>query len=116
MARVTKTQKLEAVLATLMATEGTEAQVAFIEAEIALLAKRAGAERKPTKGQKENVKTKVDIVLFLEGTEAGACATDVGVAVGVSVQKASQLLKQLVEANHVTRTEGTGKVKTNFTV
>jgi hypothetical protein len=83
---------------------GTDEQVAFIDAQIALLDKRSAAGRKPTAGQVANEDLK------------GFIATEVAKAMDVTVQKASQLLRQLVLEGTVIRTEGKGKEKTTFAV
>jgi Fic family protein len=88
------------------------AQKAFVEHEIELIDKRKNAPRKPTAEQKANEALKARIVDELP-TE-GATATDIANGLEVSVQKASQLLRQLVEAGFVTRVEGKGKNKTLF--
>lgn len=111
---MTKRETFEGILAVL-AESGTDKQVAFIEKEIATLEKRASAERKPTASQLEGEVLKGAMVTVLADTE-GMTATDLGTAVGISVQRASQLLKQLVTAGTVTRVEGKGKTKTVFTV
>lgn len=66
--------------------------------------RKANGDRKPTKNQiaNEGLKDKM-----LEILGEGLTATDAGKAVGISVQKASALLKQMVAANEVIRvTEG----------
>lgn len=60
------------------------------------------AVRKPTKTQKENVGIKADILAVLE--ERGALtATAIGEALGISCQKASALLKQMVDNGEVAK-------------
>ena len=58
--------------------------------------------KKPTKAQAENEGIKVAIVEALAETE-GMTATAVGNAVGVTVQRATALLKQLVTEGKVER-------------
>jgi predicted HTH transcriptional regulator len=61
------------------------------------LEKRHSGERKPTKVQKENESLKEDIFAYI--SENGAKrATDVAIYFGISGQKASALLKQIVES------------------
>ena len=63
---------------------------------VAQLEKRATGERKPSKTQvaNEGVKAEILEVLTSEGTQCG----EIAVKVGISGQKCSALLKQLVEA------------------
>lgn len=76
----------------------TEEQFDFLK-ERALKSVRKGSPRKGlTKTQKENEGIKDAL---LEALGEGLTATDAGKAVGISVQKASALLKQLVEAGAV---------------
>lgn len=62
----------------------------------ATLEKRGTASRKPTKTQKENESVKAQIldILSSDGRQCGEIAN----AVGISGQKCSALLKQLVES------------------
>lgn len=113
--KVTKFEKFELVKAVLEAKGETEL-VEFVENEQALLAKRAGKNRGLTKTQKENEVFKVQVVENLTAVAEGATATEVAKGLGenFTVQRAAQLLKQLVEAGLVTRVEGKGKEKTRF--
>ena len=66
------------------------------------LENRASGKRGMTATQKANVGVKEAIANFLaDGTVRSA--TEVGEAVGITNQKASALLKQMVEANAVTK-------------
>ena len=116
MAKVTKRDRFIEIATVLEQIEDTEALVEFIDGEIALLDKRAAKPRKPTADQIANEGLKDEIVEILGEADAGRTATEVAVALDVSVQKASQLLRQLVIAGRVTRVEGKGKTKTVFTV
>jgi predicted PP-loop superfamily ATPase len=113
MAKITKRDNFVAIVEMLEAIDGTEDKVEFIEAQIALLDKRKTGERKMTKTQAENVELKAVIAEVLDGTD-NATATDVATALDVSVQKASQLLRQMIAEGTVARTEGKGKDKTTF--
>ena len=62
--------------------------------------RKSNGVRKPTKNQVANEGLKADIVNALG---EGLTATDAGKAVGISVQKASALLKQLVDAGEVVK-------------
>jgi hypothetical protein len=114
-AKVTKRDNFVAIADILEGIDGASDLVDFIDAQIAMLDKRKGAERKMTAVQLANVALKSDIVEVL--TEVGsATATDVGATLDISVQKASQLLRQLTLDGEIVRTEGKGKEKTTFAV
>ena len=71
----------------------------------AQLAKRNAGERKPTKTQVANENVKAEILTFLANGEKHT-ATEIMTAVGIeSNQKATALLKQLKEAELITREE-----------
>lgn len=61
----------------------------------AQLVKRASGERKPTKAQRENEGVKNEILAVL--TTEGKQCKDIAEAVGISGQKCSALLKQMVD-------------------
>lgn len=83
--------------------------------ERALKSIRKPSERKgPTKAQKENEGIKATIAETLADAEKAMTATEVGNAVGISCQKASALLKQMVDAGTATKAKE-GKA-TVFTV
>lgn len=67
-----------------------------LEALKAQLAKRNKGERKPTKTQRENEGVKAQIADLL--TNEGKQCKDIAEALGISGQKCSALLKQMVEA------------------
>ena len=67
-----------------------------LEALKTQLAKRNSGERKPTKTQRENESVKADILGVL--SDEGKQCKDIAEAVGISGQKCSALLKQLVDA------------------
>lgn len=77
----------------------------------AQLAKRnsSGALKKPTKTQNENEQFKVKIVDFLTEEVDGMTATEVGSALGVTCQRASAILNQMVK-NEVVAKVKEGKV------
>lgn len=86
----------------------TEEQFAFLVERALKSVRKSTGERKPTKVQKENehLKSKMfDAIAVAEGMTA----TDAGKAVGISVQKASALLKQLIESGEVVKVKD-GKV------
>jgi predicted transcriptional regulator len=115
MAKMTKLDRLGLVRDALVEAGETEL-VTFVEKEMETLEKRKGAERKPTKDQEANMALKADMVDFLADAEVGVTATELATEFDVSVQKVAQLVKQLVTAGEVTRTEGKGKEKTTFSV
>lgn len=67
-----------------------------LEALKAQLAKRNSGERKPTKTQRENEGIKAEILEVL--SDEGKQCKDIAKAVGVTGQKCSALLKQMIEA------------------
>lgn len=117
MAKVTKRERFEQVIAVLETIEGTEELVAFAEREKEILAKRAGKERKPTATQVANEAVKAEILEVLaEAGAEGVTATEVGTALELSTQKVSALVRQLVLSGQAERVEGKGKTKTIFKV
>lgn len=116
MAKMTKREQFVEVATVLEGLEGTEALVEFIDHEISLIDKRKSAPRKATPAQLENESLKVTIVDILSEVDEGRTATDVANGLGVSVQKASQLLRQLVAEGQVSKTEAHGKTKATFAV
>lgn len=74
----------------------TEETIEKLQALKAQLVKRASGERKPTKVQRENEGVKSEILAVL--TSEGKQCKEISEAVGVSGQKCSALLKQLVES------------------
>ena len=112
MARITKRENLVAI-AEVLTNAGNVELAEFVNKEIATLDKRAAAPRKMTKEQRINEDIKLNILGSL-GEAGPQTATDVANSEGISVQKASQLLRQLREVGLVTRTEAHGNVKTMF--
>ena len=81
----------------------TDEHIEKLTALKASLEKRASGERKPTATQKANVEVKGKIAEFLaDGTLR--TATEIGDALGISNQKASALLKQMVDNGSVVKT------------
>lgn len=74
----------------------TEETIEKLQALKAQLVKRANGERKPTKVQRENEGVKSEILAVL--TSEGKQCKEISEAVGISGQKCSALLKQLVES------------------
>ena len=94
----------------------TEQEVAFIDHELELLAKKNSADKKPTKAQVENEGIKAEI---LEGMVGGKAYTitdlikSIPAIAELSNQRVSALVRQLVEDKLVVRTED--KRKAYFT-
>ncbi len=120
--RITKAMRFEDIKALLNGqpvTYGTsiEDAVDFIDHEVGLLAKKnSGENKKPTKAQEENESYKALILEFLAtlpDDKMGATCTEIikGVAEfeGFSTQKISPLVRQLMAADKVTKTEVKGK-------
>ena len=78
----------------------TEEDFNFLVERALKSVRKSNGVRKPTKNQVANESLKADIVNALG---EGLTATDAGKAVGISVQKASALLKQLVDAGEVVK-------------
>lgn len=91
----------------------TEDQFNFLVERALKSVRKSTGERKPTKVQKENEGIKAQMREVLADSE-GMTATAVGKAVDISVQKASALLKQMVDSGEVVKAKD-GKA-TIFTV
>lgn len=120
--RITKAMRFEDIKALLngdSVTYGTTIEEAmdFIDNEVRLLAKKnSGENKKQTKTQQENEGYKALILEFLAtlpDDKAGVTCTEIikGVAEfdGFSTQKISPLVRQLMAADKVTKTEVKGK-------
>lgn len=66
--------------------------------------KRKNAPKKPSKTSVENAPVADAIVEFLDGVQGTAVAKDIAAAVGVSVQKASAILRGLADEGRVKKT------------
>ena len=114
--KVTKAQMF-AQIKSVPAVAENEDMVAFIDHELELLAKKS-ANKKPTKVQEENEVLKDTIVEVLAQFENGATVSEVLGAddafKGLSNQKVSALLKQLVDEKKVAKS--TDKKKSIFSV
>lgn len=84
----------------------TEEDFNFLVERALKSVRKSTGERKPTKNQVANEGLKGEIFGILG---EGLTATDAGKAVGISVQKASALLKQMVDAGEVVKVKD-GKV------
>ena len=96
-------------LSTIETAEATEAWN-ILQKEIERLERNAlkakNGERKLTKTQRENVELKIQITGILTNRENGVQAKEIAAEMGLSIQKVSALLKQLVAEGHVMKTEG----------
>ena len=107
--KLTKRDNFNALLAIPAVAENADL-VAFIEHEVELLDKKNSAERKPTPKQVENAGFKSDILAWMK-PDAKYLSADVVkgvpsiVAAGVSVQRVSAMLTQLVNDGAIVRTE-----------
>ena len=105
----TKRDRFNALLAIPAVAEDAEL-VEFINHEIELLDKKNTAERKPTAKQVENAGFKADILAWMEPDTKYLCA-DVAkgvpsiIAAGISVNRVTAMLTQLVNDGAVIRTE-----------
>ena len=95
------------------ATFSAEEVKAKLEAMLTAYEKKAATPKTPTKTQQENEPVKQAIVALLKDSPSPLTASDVAASVGVSVQKASALLSQLVTAGLAQRVPE--KRKTYFT-
>ena len=102
--KMTYVNALDVVLA---GGEMTDEVIEKLNALKASLVKRNAktGTRKPTKTQKENAEIKAQIVEFLADKDPMK-AGDIGAAFEFSTQKASALLKQLVDEGIVVKGEG----------
>lgn len=99
-----KMTKKEMFSAMLTKYDFNEAEVAFIEHELELLAKKNSAEHKQTKAQKENAELAVKVVETLEPNMLYT-VSDVCKLMGIeSNQKMTHILTALVEDGKVVRT------------
>lgn len=101
---MTKTEMFAAIRANLVDAE----QIAFIDHEIEMIAKRnANRSSKPSKAQLEKDALRAQIVDFLSENERATCA-QVAEAVGVTLHSATGLLTTL-RKSHVVRRDYEGK-------
>lgn len=116
--RITKAQRFEDIKALLNGGKvvyGTTAEdaCAFIDKELALLAKKNTSDKKPTKTQEENEGHKAKILDFLSTCAEGVTCTDIQKGVpdfaDFNNQKIAALVRQLVEAGKVNKDVVKGK-------
>ena len=107
MTNMTKVQKFTAIAKALegVTLDGFDAQ-AFLASEIALVNKRnARKSSTPTKTQKENESLKEKILEIMANSENAMTATEVGKVLGLTPQKVSALMKQLIADGKVEKTK-----------
>ena len=106
--RLTYTTALDTVLDTCDLTDELREKLEALKASLVKRNAKTG-ERKPTKTQRENAELKAQFAEFVAGTE-GVRAKDVAEHFELTTQKASALLKQLVDEGALVKVEGEKKV------
>jgi hypothetical protein len=101
----TKRELFETLLVFASAAEAEGWILDGLQHELDLLAKRASAKGGDAKKKAAQRAVKDDIIIALEDAESPMKATPIADAIGVSVQKASALLRQMVLDGEVTRIE-----------
>ena len=104
MTKMTYAQAIDMALEGKVDAEVTEKLTALKEQ----LAKRGSGKRGPTKTQREGLELMERLVEVVADADEGVTATEAGAAVGVTCQRASALLKKLVDDERV-RKEKVGK-------
>lgn len=94
---------IDALNAALTADLSTEVKDKLTALKEQLMKRNASKSDKPTKTQKENAEIKARIHEFLTHTLQGVKCGDVATACGISGQKASALLSQMVTAGEVVK-------------
>ena len=116
--RITKAMRFEDIKALLNGEEVKHCTTVadackFCDSELALLAKKNTSDKKPTKTQEQNEGYKAMILDFLRGCSEGVTCTDVQKGVTefaeFNNQKIAALMRQLVDANKVTKAVVKGK-------
>ena len=102
--KVTKKEMFGEVIA-LAEQAGRQDIVDFANHEIELLAKRNSADSKAkAKKAAENAELANKVVEFLAGVDAPVATLEIATAVGISTQKATPILKGLVDEKRVVET------------
>ena len=105
--KLTKADKF-AMLKAIPAVAENEVLVEFIDHEVALLAKKNSAEKKPTAQQTANEAVKAAIIESMEPNRLytiGEMIKEIPACAGMSTSKVSALVRQLKESGAVKRTE-----------
>lgn len=113
MAQMTYAQAIQYVIDNGMSVKGQDDEVFNdacdrLEALKAQLAKRGSGKHGLTKTQKEGLELMERLIEVVADAEEGVTATEAGAAVGVTCQRASALLKKLVDDERV-RKDKVGK-------
>ncbi len=101
---------IDALNAALIAHLSTEVKEKLTALKEQLMKRNASKSDKPTKTQKENAEIKARIHEFLTHTLQGVRCGDVASELGISGQKASALLSQMVKTGEVVKREGEKRV------
>ena len=116
--RITKAMRYADIIALLKGetpTNGTDIDTAvdFINAQVALLAKKNSGDRKPTATQEENAKLRTLILAFLNTQDSPKTCTEIMKNVPelgeLSNQKVAALVKRLADDGQVAKTVVKGK-------
>jgi hypothetical protein len=94
---------IDAINAALTADLSTEVKDKLTALKEQLVKRNASKSNKPTKTQRENAEIKAQIKDFLTHTLQGLKCGDVATELGISGQKASALLSQMVTAGEVVK-------------
>ena len=108
MTKLTKKEKFAMLREIVIANGGNEMLVEFIDHEVDLLSKKNSGEKKPTAKQTVNEAVKADIVDAMEANKLYTISDLLKVVPsleGTSNQYASSLVRQMVAAGVLTRTE-----------
>lgn len=108
--RITKKDMLASLYTYLRENDADTTYIEFVLHELNLLNRPS----KPTAIQAENQNYKQNIRAMLVTAHEGMTATQIAQRLGVSVQKVSQLMRQMIADNQAFRIEGVGKQKTKF--
>ena len=115
--RITKAQKFEDVISLLSGENAkfidTDGAIEFLRSEMALLAKKNSADRKPTATQEANAKYRNLLTEFLALQDSGKTCTEIAKGIDelsdFNNQKIAALMRQLVESGAVTKATVKGK-------
>ena len=108
MTKLTKKEKFAMLREIVIANGGNEMLVEFIDHEVDLLSKKNSGEKKPTAKQTANEVVKAEILDFMEVNRLYTISEllkEVPSLEGCSNQYASSLVRQMVNAGVLVRTE-----------
>lgn len=103
--KMTKREMFETILVILAAVEADKELSDGIQHELDLLAKRAASKGGNAKKEAEQNKVMADIAAVLDGADEPMRAGDIAKSLDVGIQKVTAMLKKMVDAGTVTRTE-----------